>query len=160
MTIVNVLYRWRWPKCSPWSEVILNRYHYIVICTLVTIFNWWLSSEDMKLRVVLINEALVASLSLTHVLYFVCIYMALFVYMYIYLYVSLYMYIYTIEWRHSNLIRLHCMLVTGFNWWLSSKDIRKEVKTKEAIVVFHDSRYILYGSVHSREGIEHPFWYF
>ena len=51
-----------------WSDVILIWYHYIVICTLVTIFNWWLSRKDMKLQV-LIKEALF-SLSLTHVLYY------------------------------------------------------------------------------------------
>ena len=41
-----------------WSDVILIWYHYTVICTFVTIFNWWLSSKDMKLRV-LIKETLV-----------------------------------------------------------------------------------------------------
>ena len=43
---------------SPWSDIILVWYHYIVLCALVTIFNWWLSSKDMNLRV-LIKEALV-----------------------------------------------------------------------------------------------------
>ena len=41
-----------------WVDVILIWYHYIVICTFVTIFNWWLSSKDMKLWV-LIKEVLV-----------------------------------------------------------------------------------------------------
>ena len=43
---------------TSWIDVILVWYHYIVICTLVTIFNWWLSSKDMKLWV-LIKELLV-----------------------------------------------------------------------------------------------------
>ena len=47
-----------------WIDVILTWYHYIVICTLVTIFNWWLSSKDMKLRV-LIKEVLVVFYWLT-----------------------------------------------------------------------------------------------
>ena len=41
-----------------WSDVILIWYHYIVTGMLVTIFNWWMSSKDMKLRI-LIKEALV-----------------------------------------------------------------------------------------------------
>ena len=36
-----------------WSEVILIWYHYIVICTLVKIFNWWFRSKEMKLRVLM-----------------------------------------------------------------------------------------------------------
>ena len=47
-----------WTWMSSWSDVILIWYHYIVTCTLLIIFNWWLSSKDMKLRV-LIKEALV-----------------------------------------------------------------------------------------------------
>ena len=39
-------------------DVILIWYHYIVIRTLVSIFNWWLSSKDMKLWV-LTKEVLV-----------------------------------------------------------------------------------------------------
>ena len=45
---------------SLWSDFILTWYNYVVICTLVTIFNWWLSSKDMKLRVKKIKETLVA----------------------------------------------------------------------------------------------------
>ena len=47
---------WRHSYLIP--DVILIWYHYIVICTLVTIFNWWLSNKNMKLRV-LIKEVLV-----------------------------------------------------------------------------------------------------
>ena len=39
------------------SDVILISHHYVVICTLVKIFNWWLSSKDMK-HWVLIKELL------------------------------------------------------------------------------------------------------
>lgn len=42
-----------------WSDIILIWYHYILMCTLKTIFNWWLSNKDMKLQV-LIKETLVA----------------------------------------------------------------------------------------------------
>ena len=61
---LNVFAGWLCPACvtgtwvTSWIDVILIWYHYIVICTLVTIFNWWLSSKDMKLRV-LIKEVLV-----------------------------------------------------------------------------------------------------
>ena len=61
---LNVFEGWLCPTCvmgtwlTSWIDVILIWYHYIVICTLVTIFNWWLSSKDMKLRV-LIKEVLV-----------------------------------------------------------------------------------------------------
>ena len=51
----------------PWSDVIIIWYLDIVICTLVTIFNWWLSSKDMKLRVLIKKST--CSLSLTHVLH-------------------------------------------------------------------------------------------
>ena len=63
-------YRWRFftgwlcPTCvtetwvPSWIDFILIWCHYTVICTLVTIFNWWFSSKDMKLRV-LIKEVLV-----------------------------------------------------------------------------------------------------
>ena len=60
---LNVFAGWLCPTCvtgtwvPSWIDVILIWYHYIVICTLVTIFNWWLSSKDMKLRV-LIKEVL------------------------------------------------------------------------------------------------------
>ena len=40
------------------SSVFEIWYHYYVICTLVIIFNWWLSSKDMKFQV-LIKEVLV-----------------------------------------------------------------------------------------------------
>ena len=59
---LKVFARWLCPMCvagtwvSSWSDVIIISYHYIVICTLVTIVNWWLSSKDMKLQV-LIKEA-------------------------------------------------------------------------------------------------------
>ena len=56
---------------TSWIDVILIWYHYVVICTLVTIFNWWLSSKDMKLRV-LIKEVLV-------------VYLSIYIYMFIYL---------------------------------------------------------------------------
>ena len=53
-----------WPRLmhdgdlgAPWNDVILIWCYYISICTLVTIFNWWLFSKDIKLRV-LIKEAL------------------------------------------------------------------------------------------------------
>ena len=61
---LNVFAGWFCPKCvmrtwvSSWIDVIHIWYHYILICTLVTIFNWWLSSKDMKLWV-LIKEVLV-----------------------------------------------------------------------------------------------------
>ena len=61
---LNVFAEWLCPTCvtgtwvSYWIDVILIWYHYIAICTLVTIFNWWLSGKDMKLRV-LIKEVLV-----------------------------------------------------------------------------------------------------
>ena len=54
-----------------WSNAILIWYHYIVICTLVTIFNWWLSNIVMKLRV-LIKEALLIFHWLTFRIVLVC----------------------------------------------------------------------------------------
>ena len=45
---------WFCPTCvrgtwvTSWIYVILIWYNYIVICTLVTILNWWLSSKDTK----------------------------------------------------------------------------------------------------------------
>ena len=60
----NVAAGWLCPTCvtgtwvTSWIDFILIWYHYIVICTLVTVFNWWLSSKYMKLRV-LIKEVLV-----------------------------------------------------------------------------------------------------
>ena len=51
---LNVFAGWLCPTCMTatwvpsWIEVILIWYHYIVICTLVTILNWWLSSKDTK----------------------------------------------------------------------------------------------------------------
>ena len=62
-----------------WTAIILIWYHYIVICTLVTIFNWWLSSKDMKLRV-LLEEALVVF----HWLEFRIIYIYICIYIHIY----------------------------------------------------------------------------
>ena len=61
---LNVTVGWLCPTCvmgtwvTSWIDVILIWYHDIVICTLATIFNWWLSSKDMKLQV-LIKEVLV-----------------------------------------------------------------------------------------------------
>ena len=61
---LNVFAGWLCSKCvtgtwvPSWIDVILIWYHYFVICSLVTIFNWWLSSKDMKIRV-LIKEVLV-----------------------------------------------------------------------------------------------------
>ena len=56
---------------TSWIDVIVIWYHYIVICTLVTIFNWWLSSKDMKLRV-LIKEVLVVFHWLTFRIILLC----------------------------------------------------------------------------------------
>ena len=67
---LNVFVGWLCPTCvtgtwvPSWIDVILIWYHYIVICMLVTIFNRWLSSKDMKLRV-LIKEVLVVFYWLT-----------------------------------------------------------------------------------------------
>ena len=64
---LNVIAGWLCPTCvtgtwvTSWMDVILIWYHHIVICTLVTIFNWWLSSKDMKLQVSIKQD------SLTHV---------------------------------------------------------------------------------------------
>ena len=61
---LNVFAGWLCPTCvtaawvPSWIEVILIWYHYIVICTLVTILNWWLSSKDTKLQG-LIKEVLI-----------------------------------------------------------------------------------------------------
>ena len=79
---LNVFAGWLCPTCvtgtwvPSWIDVILIWYHYIVICTLVTIFNWWLSSKEMKLRV-LIKEVL----GVFHWIRFRIIY----IYMYIYI---------------------------------------------------------------------------
>ena len=61
----SIIYtRWLHVKCVTrarvplWGDVILIWYHYIVICKLVTVSNWWLSSKDMKLQL-LIKEAFV-----------------------------------------------------------------------------------------------------
>ena len=54
-----------------WSDVILIWYHYIVICMLVIILNWWLSSKDMKLWV-LIEQALVVFHWLTFCIILLC----------------------------------------------------------------------------------------
>ena len=42
-----------------------------------------------------------------------------------------------LDWRHSYLIPLYCMLVTIFNWWLFSKDMKRRVLIKEVLVLFH-----------------------
>ena len=74
---LNVFVRWLCPTCvmgtwvSSWIDVILIWYHYIVICMLVTIFNWWLSSKDMKLRV-LTKEVLVVFHWLTFHIMLLC----------------------------------------------------------------------------------------
>ena len=88
---------WLWPTCvtgtwvTSWIDVILVWYHYIVISTLVPIFNWWLSSKDMKLRV-LIKEVL----AVFHWLTFRIIYIYIYIYIiYIYIYI-MYIYIYYI----------------------------------------------------------------
>ena len=47
---------WHGPWLPAWIDIPIW-YHYIVICTLVTIFNWCLSSKDMELQV-LIKEVL------------------------------------------------------------------------------------------------------
>ena len=68
---------WLCPTCvtgtwvTSWIDVILIWYHYIVICTLVTIFNWWLSSKDIKLWV-LIKEVLVVFHWLTFRIILLC----------------------------------------------------------------------------------------
>ena len=67
---LHVFARWLCPMCvmgtwiSSWDDVILIWYHYVVICTLVTILNWWFSSKDLKLQV-MIKEALVVIHRLT-----------------------------------------------------------------------------------------------
>ena len=74
---LNVFAGWLCPTCvtgtwvPSWIDVILIWYHYIVICTLVTIFNWWLSSKDMKLRV-LTKEVLVVFHWLTFRILLLC----------------------------------------------------------------------------------------
>ena len=69
---LNVFARWLCSMCVPsWIDVILIWYHYIVICMLVTIFNWWLSSKDMKLRV-LIKEVLLVFHWLTFCIILLC----------------------------------------------------------------------------------------
>ena len=68
---------WFCPTCvrgtwvTSWIDVILIWYNYIVICTLVTILNWWLSSKDIKLRV-LIKEVLVVFHWLTFCIILLC----------------------------------------------------------------------------------------
>ena len=54
-----------------WSDAIPICYHYIVICILVTIFNWWLSGKEIKLWV-LMKEALVVFQWLTFRLILLC----------------------------------------------------------------------------------------
>ena len=80
---------------------MLIRYHYIVICTLVTMFNWWLSCKGIKLRVFIKEELVVFhwltfSIIYAHKYYTLYIYMQLYIYiLYIYvLYIFIYIYIY------------------------------------------------------------------
>ena len=78
---LNVFAGWLCPTCvsgtweTSWIDVILSWYHwyhwYHVICTLVTIFNWWLCSKDVKLRV-LIKEVLVVFHWLTFRIILLC----------------------------------------------------------------------------------------
>ena len=83
---LNVFAGWLCPTCvmgtwvPSWIDVILIWYHYIVICKLVTISNWWLSSKDMKLWV-LIKEVLLVF----HWLTFCIIYIYMYIYIYIYI---------------------------------------------------------------------------
>ena len=85
---------------------MLIRYHYIVICTLVTMFNWWLSCKDIKLRVFIKEELVVFhwltfSIIYAHKYYTSYIYMQLYIYIIykciIYIYIYIYMYIYYIN---------------------------------------------------------------
>ena len=98
-----------------WIDAILIWYHYIVICTLVTIFNWWLSSKDMKLQV-LIKEVLIIFHLLTFRILLLCSlasgHRALFLvqettqellYIYIYLHIYVYIYIYIVEHKVSSI---------------------------------------------------------
>ena len=74
---LNIFAGWLCPTCVTetwvpfWIDVILIWYHYIVICTLVTIFNLWLSSKDMKLQV-LIKEVLAVFHWLTFPIILLC----------------------------------------------------------------------------------------
>ena len=74
---LNVFAGWLCPTCvtgtwvPSWIDVIPIWYHYIVICTLAKTFNWWLSSKDMKLRV-LIKEVLVIFHWLTFPIILLC----------------------------------------------------------------------------------------
>ena len=102
---LNVVAGWLCPTCVTgirltfWIDVILIWYHYIVIGTLVTIFNWWLSSKDMKLRI-LIKEMLVVFHWLTfriisiNIYIYIYIYIIYILYMYIYIHIYIYIYIY------------------------------------------------------------------
>ena len=125
---------------APWIEVILIWYHYIVICTLVTIFNRWLSSKDMKLRV-LIKEVLVVFHWLTFRIILLCslasghralflvqdttqellymyiyiyyIYISLYIYIKIYIYIHIYIYIYNIYIWIYIYIYIHVKIYTS-----------------------------------------------
>ena len=89
---------WLCPTCvtatwvPSWINVILIWYHYIVICTFtictLAIFNSWLSSKDMKLRV-LIKEVLVVFYWLTFRIIYIYIYIFIF-YIYIYIYIFIF----------------------------------------------------------------------
>ena len=110
---LNVVAGWLCHTCvtgtwvTSWIDVILIWYHYIVICTLVTTFNWWLSSKDMKFRV-LIKEVLVVFHWLTLRIILLCslvsghwalflvqetIQELLYIYIYIYIYICIICYI-------------------------------------------------------------------
>ena len=114
---LNVFAGWLCPMCvtgtwvPSWSDVIIIRYHYIVICTLVTVFNWWLSSKDIKLRVVFHwftfrimlllfwnlrqkvgFESFVISIWIYMYIYICFIYICIDIYIYIYIYVCIYKY--------------------------------------------------------------------
>ena len=106
---------------APWIEVILIWYHYIVICTLVTIFNGWLSSKDMKLQV-LIKEVLIVFHLLTFRILLLCslasghralflvqettqelLYIYIYLHIYVYMYIYIYIYIYIVEHKVSSI---------------------------------------------------------
>ena len=103
-----------------WSNLIVIWYHYAVIFTLVTISNWWLSSIDMKLRL-LIKEAFVVFQWLMFRIILICllsnVHRALFWYNrqlennYTYLayfYIYIYIYIYR-KYRWFN----YCIKITA-----------------------------------------------
>ena len=97
---------------------------YIVICTVVTISNWWFSSKDMKLRV-LIKEALVVFHWLTLCIILLCSlasgHRALFLVqkttqIYIYIYI-----IYNIIHNISNNHIIYLLYITEYANFLSQE---------------------------------------